>query len=71
VKVHAIEKKPHQDVVEFLREMLEQAEAGEIRGVVVIAQGTTDVSWRVAGVDDRFRLIGYLMHAIHNLQAEE
>lgn len=68
--VREIEKRPDPDVVGFLRDMLEQAEAGEIRGVLVVAQHAADVSWRVAGIEDRFRVTGYLLHAIHRLQED-
>ena len=68
--VRTLEKKPDADVVEFLREILAKAEAGEVRGVLIVAQDSTEVTWRVAGIEDRFRTIGYLTHAIHQLQED-
>lgn len=59
------------DVVKFLEEALVDAKSGELTGIVLIDQ-TRDgkVGYATAGVTDRYKVAGYLFHALHKLQAD-
>jgi hypothetical protein len=71
--VKTIERKPDPDVVAYLEGALARARAGETVGVLILEQSAPNQSckYSTAGLDDRFKVMGYLMHAIANLQVDD
>ena len=63
-------KNPNPDVVKFLEEALERAMAGDINGVIILEQSSTELTYKAAGTKNRFETIGHLFHAIHKLQSD-
>lgn len=58
------------EVVRYLEEALAEAKAGKLSGVLILQQDAEGLAYAVAGVKDRFALIGWLSHAIHKLQTD-
>lgn len=73
INTPAVSEKADADVVAFLESALARARAGEIRGAVLITEDFDrdderhGSNWSVAGVKDRWKVIGYLTWAIHKL----
>ena len=59
---------PEPNVVRYLEEALEDARSGKLRGIVLMARDANGLSYTVAGVEDRFAVVGYLTNAIYKLQ---
>jgi hypothetical protein len=62
-------KRSPPEVVEFLEAVLERARAGELTGVLILAQDSKGLSYSVAGINDRYVVTGWLMHAIVKLNS--
>lgn len=56
------------DVIAFLETALKRARRGDIKGVVLLAEDAEGVGYEVAGIQDRFRVSGFLFHALYQLQ---
>jgi len=65
-----LERPTSPDVVEYLKEVLEKAQAGEVSGVLIVSQGPGGISYAVAGIKDRLVISGWLFHAMHKLQSD-
>lgn len=61
---------PDPDVIKFLEETLDGARKGDVTGVLLLVQDANGVAYRVAGIKDRFKITGFLYHAMHLLQTE-
>ncbi len=63
---------PNKEVVELLEEALERAKKGETTGLLMLEQeGDGVVSYSIAGIKDRFKVTGYMYHAIFKLQNDK
>lgn len=69
--VRALSRPVDPDVVRFIEQVLERAKAGEISGVLMLSQDTEGVAYGIAGIKDRFTVLGWLSHAMHKLQDDE
>jgi hypothetical protein len=69
-QIHQLRRPVDPDVVEYLQRALDEAKAGEITGVMILAQDPDGVRYGLAGIKDRFAVIGWLSHAMHKLQAD-
>lgn len=68
--IQQLERKPDPDVVTYLERVLEAARAGEITGVLILAQDAGGVSYGIAGLEGRYTVLGFLSHAMHRLQTD-
>ena len=70
--IRTIERKPDPEVISFLDDALAKARKGEITGVLIISQDVGKwASYSHAGLKDRFHVLGYLSHAMHQLQTDK
>lgn len=69
--VRALERKADPEVVDYLETVLERARRGETSGVLILEQRGDSCSWCCSGLGDRFKIIGYLAHAIHKMQGDD
>lgn len=70
MKLAVVAQKQDPDVIVYLEEILARARTGEITGVMIMAQDGKGVAFRHAGLKDRFELLGWLSHTMHNLQTD-
>lgn len=68
--VHMLKKPPVPEVVEYLERALARAKAGDTFGVMILQQDADGLGFAIAGIDDRFTVAGWLLHAIHKLQTD-
>lgn len=61
---------PDGEVIKKLEAALDRARAGETHGVLLLEQDKAGCKYVCAGLKNRFELIGFLSHAIHQLQAD-
>ena len=62
---------PVSDVVKFLEQALADAQSGELTGIVLLDQMRNGkVGYATAGIADRYKVSGYLFHALHKLQTD-
>lgn len=54
----------------MLEEVLAKVRAGDIHGVLVLSQDKTGIAYNIAGIKDRFEVLGWLSHAMHKLQSD-
>lgn len=71
MQLRKIERRQDPDIVSVLEEILARARAGEVTGLVLVAQDACGVEYRVVGIRNRWEKIGLLSHAIHKLQDDE
>ena len=69
--VRALERKADREVVEYLETVLERARRGETSGVLILEQRGDGCSWCCSGLGDRFRVIGYLAHAMYVMHGDD
>jgi hypothetical protein len=68
--IHELKRPVDPDVVDILERALEKAKSGEINGVLVLSQDPNAISYAIAGVKERFTVLGWLSHAMHRLQTD-
>lgn len=67
-----VKKKKVEEVVDILRNALVRAEAGEITGIMFVEEEPDGkASYSVAGLEDRFKVSGYLFYALQRLQYDD
>ena len=62
---------PDEATIKALRQLLEAAESGEIRGFLYVAirrLGLVETGW--VSIDDSYALMGYMAHAQHQLSGQ-
>jgi hypothetical protein len=69
--IHELKRPVDPDVVDILERALEKAKSGEINGVLVLSQDPNAISYAIAGVKERFTVLGWLSHAMHRLQTDD
>lgn len=69
-EIHALKRAVDPDVIDILERALQQAKDGELNGVMVLKQDPGGVAYAVAGIKDRFTVLGWLSHAMHRLQTD-
>lgn len=58
-------------IVEYLEAVLTEAREGKTTGVLILAQDAEGLRYSIAGITERFEVIGWLSHAIYKLNSEE
>lgn len=72
MKVVPLGVEPDVGMIEHLEELLKRARAGEIMGVLTVAQDTMGAAqYSVQNMRNRFEILGYLSHAMHQLQSDK
>lgn len=68
--IHALPTpQPDPDVLTYLAQALEDAKAGKLTGVLLVTQQQDGAAqYSIAGIKDRFTVLGYLTHALYKLQ---
>jgi hypothetical protein len=71
--VSVIEKPPHKATIEHLKELVVEAESGELQGVIYICsyKGNRVNSGWTAVSENRMRIMGELYQVLHHLAAME
>lgn len=65
-------REPDPDLIRYLEAALERARSGEIVGVLMLQQDVTGcVRYTIANIKDRFKVLGFLSHAMHSLQEDK
>lgn len=69
--VRVLQRGTDPDVIARIEDVLEAAKAGEIHGVMILSQDAGGVRYTLAGIKDRFSVLGWLSHAMHRLQTDD
>lgn len=59
------------EVIAKLEEYLAMAKSGELKGFVIAADAAKTCTWCTAGVEDRWKLIGYIEVMKHILMMDD
>lgn len=71
MQLQKFERPVDRDLVAFLEEALENARSGELTGILLVDQMRDGkVGYATAGITDRYKVAGYLFHALHKLQSD-
>ena len=69
--VKIVEDKPDPDAVAYLEGILADVKRGEVMGVLIMTQYKGGaLRYQCAGLKDRWNILGWLSHAMHNLQRD-
>lgn len=69
-QIRQLKREADPDVVGFLEKALQKAKDGEITGVLILAQDPSGVAYSLAGIKERFTVLGWLSHAMYQLQSD-
>lgn len=70
IQLAKIEPKPDLEIVARLEELLARAKSGEDFGFLILTQDKSGITYNVAGVRDRYKVLGWLSHAMYKLQSD-